>query len=85
MEMHHLSFVRYGLQAKAKSQNDSLGREDPFGIVDAYEAWKFPMHGVWSGGVEFEVARTKPVINIPHFYNHSFAKLGRGESVKIYW
>jgi len=85
VEMHHLSFVRHSLQEKAKSQQLSIGKPDPFKIADRYERWVFPMLGVWSGGVEFEVTRTKSLISIPHFYNDSFTKLSRGEIVKICW
>lgn len=85
VEMHHLSFVRHGLQAKAQSQQISNGKSDPFEIAKRYEHWTFPMRGVWSGGVEFEVARTKSLIGIPHFYNDSFTKLGLGEDVEVCW
>jgi hypothetical protein len=85
VEMHHLSFVRHSLKAKAQSQQMSIGKSDPFEIAKRYEYWTFPMCGVWSGGVEFEVARTKSLISIPHFYNDSFAKLGHGEEVNVCW
>ena len=85
VEMHHLAFVRHSLGAKAKSQQLSFGEPDPHGISLRYEAWNFPMPGVWSGGVEFEVSRTRQVIAIPHFYNHSFTKIGCDQPVEIYW
>ena len=85
VEMHHLSFVRHSLQAKAQSQQLSIGKSDPYEIEKRYGHWTFPMRGVWSGGVEFEVARTKSVISIPHFYNDSFAKLGHSEDVDVCW
>lgn len=85
VEMHHLAFVRHSLVAKAESQQLSFGQPDPHGVSLKYEAWKFPMPGVWSGGVEFEVSRTRQVIAIPHFHNHSFTKIGRGQHVEIHW